>query len=73
MVEDELGRICKEAVVKCWKYHSSIFLEGWLNVLRESVKLKSAIFWDITPRSPLSVNLRFGGKYPFHLQGRKNK
>jgi hypothetical protein len=35
--------------------------------------IKSTIFWDITPCSPLSVNRRFGGTYRFHLQGRKNK
>jgi hypothetical protein len=30
-----------------------------------------ANFWDIVPRSPY-VNRRFGGKYRFHLQGRKS-
>jgi hypothetical protein len=35
--------------------------------------MKSSIFWDITPCSPLSVNRRFGGTYRLHLQGRKNK
>jgi hypothetical protein len=34
---------------------------------------KSAIFWNITPCSPLSVNRRFGGTYRLHLQGLKNK
>jgi hypothetical protein len=28
-------------------------------------------FWDITPCSPLKVNLRFGGIYSLHLQGRR--
>jgi hypothetical protein len=37
------------------------------------VVMKSTIFWDITPRSPLIVNRRFGGTYCLHLQGRKNK
>jgi hypothetical protein len=41
-------------------------------VLTEVV-MKSTIFWDITPCSPLSVNRRFGETYRLHLQGRKNK
>jgi hypothetical protein len=40
---------------------------------RQTGNLKSIIFWDITPCSPLSVNRSFGGTYRFHLQGRKNK
>jgi hypothetical protein len=35
--------------------------------------MKSIIFWDMTPRSPLSFNRRFGGTYRLHLQGRKNR
>jgi hypothetical protein len=35
------------------------------------VVMKSTIFWDITPCSPLSVNRRFEGTYRHHLQGRK--
>jgi hypothetical protein len=35
--------------------------------------MKSTIFWDITLRSPLSVNRRFGRTYSLHLHGRKNK
>jgi hypothetical protein len=31
--------------------------------------LKSIIFWDITPCSPLKVNRRFRGMYRLHLQG----
>jgi hypothetical protein len=38
-----------------------------------AVVMKSTIFWDITPCSPLSVNRRFGGTYRLHLHGRKNK
>jgi hypothetical protein len=37
-----------------------------------AVVMKSTIFWDITPCSPLSVNQRFGVTYYLHLQGRKN-
>jgi hypothetical protein len=33
--------------------------------------MKSTIFWDITPCSPLKVNRRFGGTYCLHLQGRR--
>jgi hypothetical protein len=35
------------------------------------VVVKSTIFWDITPCSPLNVNRHFGGTYRLHLQGRK--
>jgi hypothetical protein len=38
-----------------------------------AVVMRSTIFWDITPCSPLSVNRRFGGAYCLHLQGRRNK
>jgi hypothetical protein len=34
-----------------------------------TVVMKSTIFWDITPSSPLKVKRRFGGKYRLHLQG----
>jgi hypothetical protein len=30
-----------------------------------------AVFWDITPRSPLKVNRRFGGTFLLELQGRQ--
>jgi hypothetical protein len=33
--------------------------------------IKSTIFWDITPCSPLKVSRRFGGTYHLHLQGRR--
>jgi hypothetical protein len=36
-----------------------------------SNSLKSTVFWDITPCSPLKVNRCCGGTYRFHLQGRK--
>jgi hypothetical protein len=36
-----------------------------------AVVMKSIVFWDMTPCSPLSVNRRFGGTYRLHLQGRK--
>jgi hypothetical protein len=37
-----------------------------------AVVMKSTVFWDITPCSPLSVKRRFGGKYRLHLHGRRN-
>jgi uncharacterized protein YjiK len=36
-----------------------------------AVVMKSTIFWDIKPCSPLKVNRFFGGKYRLHLQGRR--
>jgi hypothetical protein len=35
------------------------------------ITLRSSIFWDIMPRSPLKVNRHFEGTCPLHLQGRK--
>jgi hypothetical protein len=34
-----------------------------------AVVMKSIIFWDMMPCSPLSYNRRFGGTYRLHLQG----
>jgi hypothetical protein len=34
-----------------------------------AVVMKSVIFWDMTPCSPLSCTRRFGGTYRLHLQG----
>jgi hypothetical protein len=36
-----------------------------------AVVMKSSILWDITLRSPLKVNQRFGGTCHLHLQGRR--
>jgi hypothetical protein len=36
-----------------------------------AVVMKSIIFWDMTPCSPLSFTRRFGGTYRLHLQGRR--
>jgi hypothetical protein len=35
-----------------------------------AVFMKSTIFWNTTPCSPLKVNRRFEGTYRFHLQAR---
>jgi hypothetical protein len=40
-------------------------------MLESNGLLKSTIFWDITPYSPLKVNRRFWGTYRLHLQGRR--
>jgi hypothetical protein len=37
-----------------------------------AVVMKSSVFWDITPCSPLKVNRCFGGTYRIHLQGGEN-
>jgi hypothetical protein len=34
-----------------------------------AVVMKSCIYWDITPCSPLKVNRRYGGIFRLHLQG----
>jgi hypothetical protein len=36
---------------------------------RHGKGMKSTIFWDITPCSPLKVNGRFTGTYRVHIQG----
>jgi hypothetical protein len=33
--------------------------------------MKSTIFWNTTPCSPLKVNWRFGGTYHLHIQGQR--
>jgi hypothetical protein len=35
--------------------------------------MKSIIFWDMTPCSPLSFNRRFGGTCRLHVQGRRKR
>jgi hypothetical protein len=36
-----------------------------------SVIMKSTIFWDITPYSPLKINRSLGETYYLHLQGQR--
>jgi hypothetical protein len=38
-----------------------------------AVVMKSIIFWDMMPCSPLSCARRFGGTYRLHLQDRRNR
>jgi hypothetical protein len=59
--------------IGCWTEHAplarqSYFFVGF--VVLTAVIMKSAIFWDITPCSPLKVNRRFRGTCRLHLQGR---
>jgi dolichol kinase len=57
-------------VTSCtFKFRSCPYFVGF-EVLT-AVVMKSAIFWDITPCSPLKVNRRFGGTCLLHLQGRR--
>jgi hypothetical protein len=35
------------------------------------ISMKSFVFWDIPPWSPLKVNRYFGGTYRLHLQSRR--
>jgi hypothetical protein len=53
----------------CHEIYERFLLVPW----QTNLFLKSAIFWDIPPCSPLIVNRGFGGTYRLHLQGRKNK
>jgi hypothetical protein len=46
-------------------------LHSFPTFMKSITRLKSTIFWDITPCSPLKVNRRFGGTYSLHLQGRR--
>jgi hypothetical protein len=48
----------------------SKFLSGSFFFLQTSM-LKSSVFWDTTPCSPLKLNRRFGGICCLHLQGRR--
>jgi hypothetical protein len=38
-----------------------------------AVNMKSTIFWNITPCSPLKVRRRFGESYRLHFQGQMNR
>jgi hypothetical protein len=49
------------------------FVNKVKNVGFTAVVMKSIIFWDMTPCSPLSYNRRFRGAYCLHLQGRRNR
>jgi hypothetical protein len=37
--------------------------------IQSYIKVKSTIYWNITPCSPLKLNRRFGGTCLLHLQG----
>jgi hypothetical protein len=38
-----------------------------------AVVMRSSIFWNITPCSPLKVNRRFGGIFRLHLWGSRKQ
>jgi hypothetical protein len=46
------------------RYHLLVGFEALTTVVT-----KSSTFWDITPCNRLEINLRFGEKYRFQLQG----
>jgi hypothetical protein len=52
-----------------WKHEEKCYWVGF-EVLTVVV-MKSTIFWDITPCSPLRFNRCFGGTYRLHLQGQR--
>jgi hypothetical protein len=36
-----------------------------------AIDMKSSIFWDVTPCSPVNDNIRFVGTYRLHLRGER--
>jgi hypothetical protein len=48
-------------------------LPNFLCFENEKERVKSIIFWDMTPCSQLSFDRRFGGTYRLHLQRRNNR
>jgi hypothetical protein len=60
----------------CTKPHDVIFQKNVILIglvgfeVLTAVVTTSSIFWDITPCSPLQVNLSFGRTYRLHLQAR---
>jgi hypothetical protein len=50
---------------------NSIFLGFEVLTALTAVVMKSSVVWDITLRSPLKVNRRFGGTCHLHFQARR--
>jgi hypothetical protein len=44
-------------------------LDEWRKTMKTSVRIKSFVFWDIQPCTPVKVNQCFEGIYCLHLQG----
>jgi hypothetical protein len=70
-----LGRNCNRFLRRLWYILSQItFTNREYSYVRfeilKAVVMKSSIFWDITPCSPLKTNRRFRGTCRLHLQGR---
>jgi hypothetical protein len=55
---------CVQEFCKEWKMK--------INVKKTKIVVNSIILWDVTPRSLLSCNRRFGGTYRLQHQGRRN-
>jgi hypothetical protein len=53
-------------LIMLYNYYADVGFEVFTAVV-----MKSIIFWDMMPCSPLSCNQRFGGTYRLHLQGRR--
>jgi hypothetical protein len=64
-----LGRDCFQPHLFQFTVHYYLVIRRCLYDL--SFLMKSVIFWDTTPCSPLCCIRRFGGTYRLHLQGRK--
>jgi hypothetical protein len=54
-----------------WTFFNKLFFNKHHDM--DWIFLKSTIFCNITPCSPLTVKRRFGGPCRLHLQGRKTK
>jgi hypothetical protein len=71
-LECNINVVVKEKVVATWTGFNWLNTDPRADSYEHDNKLKSAIFRDITPCSPLSVNRCFGGTHR-HLPGRRNK
>jgi hypothetical protein len=77
---DHESRESKKQGWLCWREQAAVYLTyrllQWSLVLYECVEsevltavvMKSRIFWDINPCSPLKVKRHFGETYRLHLQ-----
>jgi hypothetical protein len=44
-------------------------LDEWRKTMKPSVRIKSSVFWDIQPCTPVKINQCFEETYCLHLQG----
>jgi hypothetical protein len=68
ILEAEILRAVDKIVDRCLRR-----LQRYAFLFSVSRPLKSIIFWDISPCSPLSFNRRFGETYRLNLQGKRNR